>query len=360
MGIRDVMRFGLLFWAFTVAGTQTLAAAEALPCLTPNDNCVERLPVKDGWIRIFSTHPLRGDGLNVPSAGAPVAAQAPRRALVMVHGAQRNGDGYFGTALAAAASQGQLLDTVIVAPSFKGIDGSLCRDTVEDGELVFGCQAWNAGFAAVNSELKATSFDAVDRILQLLGDRQRFPNLKSIVVAGHSGGGQFVQRYAAANHAETRLHIPVRYVVANPSSYVYLNDARLRPEASCTQDGICTGGFGPYWDRNNCSGYNKYRYGLEGLSGYIATLTVGTIRRQYVKRDVTYLLGDLDTLQDSDLDKSCAAQAQGPNRRERGLIFWNYMRAEFQAGHQIVVVPRCGHNAACMFTSQTGARVLFP
>ncbi|BDC52299.1 hypothetical protein F183_A46140 [Bryobacterales bacterium F-183] len=355
MGTRDLIR-SLPLWAFAAFGT--LAYAENLPCLSPNEACSERLSVKDGWVRIYATHPLRSSS---PTVQTPVVAAAgPKRALVMVHGAARNGDGYFGTALAAAASQGELLDTVIIAPSFKGIDGPSCRDTVEDGELVFGCQAWNAGFAATNSELKATSFDAMDRILQLLGDRARFPNLRSITVAGHSGGGQFVQRYAAMNHAETRLHMPVKYVVANPSSYVYLNEYRLRPEASCTQDGICTGGFGPYWDRTNCSGYNKYRYGLEGLTGYASTMTTGTIRRQFVKRDVTYLIGDLDTLQDSDLDKSCSAQAQGPNRRERGLNFWNYMREEFHATHQIVVVPRCGHNAACMFGSQAGARTLFP
>jgi hypothetical protein len=65
-------------------------------------------------------------------------------------------------------------------------------------------------------------------------------------------------------------------------------------------------------------------------------------------------------LQDSDLDKSCGAQAQGVNRRERGINFWNYMRSQYQAEHKLVMVPRCGHNAACMFASSTGSKTLFP
>jgi pimeloyl-ACP methyl ester carboxylesterase len=213
----------------------------------------------------------------------------------------------------------------------------------------------------MNSPAKANSFDAMDRILELLSDKSRFPNLKSIVLVGHSGGGQFMQRYAAANQMEAKLRVPVRYVVANPSSYLYLNDARLRTDANCTPDGKCTGPFGPYWDRINCTGYNRYRYGLDSPVGYVASVGANTIRRQYPSRNVTYLIGDLDQLQDSDLDKSCAAQAQGFNRRERGINFWNYMRSQYQAtGHKLVLVPRCGHNAACMFASSTGSKVLFP
>ncbi len=318
-------------------------------CLSPDKSCSEHLELKDGWILVYRTHALLEGSRDV------------EQALVMVHGAQRNGDGYFSTALAAAASRGALLKSVVVAPHFKGSDGPACRDAVEDGELYFGCQAWNAGFPAMNSPAKANSFDAMDRILELLSDKSRFPNLKSIVLVGHSGGGQFMQRYAASNQMEQKLRVPVRYVVANPSSYLYLNDARLRTDASCTPDGKCTGPFGPYWDRLNCTGYNRYRYGLETPVGYVASVGANTIRRQYPSRNVTYLIGDLDQLQDSDLDKSCSAQAQGFNRRERGINFWNYIRSQYQAtAHKLVLVPRCGHNAACMFASSTGSKVLFP
>jgi pimeloyl-ACP methyl ester carboxylesterase len=304
--------------------------------------------LKDGWVLVYRNHSLVEGSREV------------EQAVVMVHGAQRNGDGYYGTALASAASRGVLLKSLIVAPHFKGSDGPSCRDAVEEGELYFGCQAWNAGYPAINSALKTTSFDAMDRIVQMLSDRSRFPNLKSIVLAGHSGGGQFMQRYAASNQIEPKIRLPIRYVVANPSSYVYLNDARLRSDAVCTPEGKCTGPFGPYWDRTSCTAYNRYRYGLDGATGYVAGVGATSIRRQFPTRNVTYLIGDLDQLQDSDLDKSCGAQAQGVNRRERGINFWNYMRSQYQAEHKLVMVPRCGHNAACMFASSTGSKTLFP
>ena len=169
-----------------------------------------------------------------------------------------------------------------------------------------------------------------------------------------------MQRYAAVNQMEQKAGVPIRYVVANPSSYLYLSEVRLRTDSTCTADGKCTGPFGAYWDRNNCTGYNRYRYGLEGLAGYAVSTGAAAIRKQFPTRAVTYLIGDLDQLQDSDLDKSCSAQAQGPNRRERGINFWNYARTQLQAEHKLVMVPRCGHNAACVFVAAAGARVLFP
>jgi pimeloyl-ACP methyl ester carboxylesterase len=322
---------------------------ETGPCLTPDKSCTERLQLKEGWVLVYRNWSLKEGNRDVEEA------------VVMVHGAQRNGDGYYGTAMASAASRGHLMKALIVAPQFKGSDGPACHDSVEEGELFFGCQAWNAGYPAINSPLmRVNSFDAMDRIVQLISDRTRFPRLRSIVLVGHSGGGQFMQRYAASNQIEPKIRLPIRYVVANPSSYVYLSDVRLRSDGSCTPDGKCTGPFGPYWDRTSCTGYNRYRYGLEALSGYAAQTGQHAIRRQFSSRDVTYLIGDLDQLQDSDLDKGCAAQAQGANRRERGINFWNYMRLQYQAEHKLVMVPRCGHNAACMFGSAAGARVLFP
>ena len=323
-------------------------APGATPCLQPDKTCSEKLTLEDGWIRVYRTHPLTESASDV------------EQALVMVHGAQRNGDAYYATALAAAAVRGKLLQTLIVAPEFRGNEGPGCRDPHEESELFFGCQAWNAGYPALNSTAKVNSFDAMDRIVQLLSDRNRFPNLKSIVLAGHSGGGQFMQRYAAMNLQEHKVKVPIRYVVANPSSYVYPTEVRLREGSSCTADGNCTGPFGPYWDRGNCTGYNRYRYGLDNLGGYASTVGAKAIRKQFATRNVTYLIGDLDVLPDSDLDKSCAAQAQGLNRRERGVIFWNYMKAQFDAGHTLTIVPRCGHNAACMFNASAGARTLFP
>ena len=64
----------------------------------------------------------------------------------------------------------------------------------------------------------------------------QYPGMEHIVIVGHSAGGQTVQRYAlTAPHAAPAAAPkggaavappPVRYVVANPSSFGYLNASR--------------------------------------------------------------------------------------------------------------------------------------
>jgi hypothetical protein len=69
-----------------------------------------------------------------------------------------------------------------------------------------------------------------------LADRSLFPNLKAVVLAGHSGGGQLVQRYAVVGKAAAALTstgIHLRYVVANPSSYLYFSDERPSRGGGC-------------------------------------------------------------------------------------------------------------------------------
>lgn len=337
-------------WILGLLGALAAVAANpsSEPCLQPDRTCSEKLAIGTAgkFVLIYRNYPLDATLPNV------------ERLLVMVHGATRNGDGYYATALASAVASGQLMNTLIVAPSFRGNDGQSCKDPYEETELYWGCQLWNAGFRAQNGT--ETSFDAMDRIVAAALNKDKLPNLKEVLVVGHSGGGQYVQRYAAMNRMESRLDVPMRYVAANPSSYVYLNDLRLRSDASCTVDGKCSGAFTPYWDRANCTGFNKYRYGLESLAGYAATVGAEPVRKQFPARNVTYLIGDLDNLQDTDLDKGCAAQAQGPNRRERGVTYWSYMKTHYKANHKLVMVPRCGHNANCMFVSPAGVRTLFP
>jgi len=277
------------------------------------------------WVRVYRSLPLH-------KADARV-----ERAFVMVHGTQRNGDDYFKTAVAATAGAGNMERTLVVAPVFRGNDGRRCKDKLESGELGFGCNGWKDGESARNGT--ADSFAVMDRLLTALDDRTVFPNLKELVVAGHSAGGQYVQRYAAVNRTERKLKAAVRYVVANPSSYLYLDS--WRPVG------------------NPCAGYNRYKYGLEDLSGYARSTGAETILAQYPKRNVTYLLGDRDVTDEHNLDKSCPAMAQGPNRFERGLSYHRRVTATFGARHALVKVPGCDHSADCMYGSEAGRQVVF-
>jgi hypothetical protein len=57
---------------------------------------------------------------------------------------------------------------------------------------------------------------------------------------------------------------------------------------------------------------------------------------------------------------SAPAMAQGSSRLARGQAWTSYVNGQFGARHKAVVAPACGHNARCMFTSDTALPVLFP
>ena len=277
---------------------------------------------------------------------------AIRRAVIMIHGRLRNADAYFqlaGQARDAAGDAGR--DTVLIAPQFLAA-ADVAAHRLPPDTLHWDWTGWMGGDAALGPA-PLSSFDVLDAMLAALARRERFSALEAIVVAGHSGGGQVVQRYAAVARGGDALQDPgMRYVVANPSSYVYFDRQRPTPQ----------GGFAPC-DAARCPGFNDWKYGLERLPAYARqAASAQALEEAYVRRDVTVLLGsaDCDPAHPA-LDTSCAARAQGAHRFERGLSYARYMRlrhpAEFH--HRTLVVEGVGHDGAGMFTSPEGVASLF-
>jgi hypothetical protein len=225
-------------------------------------------------------------------------------------------------------------------------------DVLAPNEVNWPCNgdSWRSGGTATNDE-KVTSFDFADEILRRLAKKDAFPNLKGIVVSGHSAGGQFVTRYEMANQIHDKLGVPVTYVVANPSSYAYLDPER--PDSSGRE-------LRTFGDARNCTTYNNWPYGLKGRTGYTAKLTDDQLKKQLLSRPVTYLVGELDTLPLAGFDSSCPAMAQGPSRLARGQAFAAYINKKYSVQQKLMVVPLCGHNARCMFTAEPVLPMLFP
>src|SRR5438270_7951118 len=115
------------------------------------------------------------------------------RAIIVLHGRLRNADEYYmsaHTAELAAGDDGK--SALMIVPQFLAeIDieaHKLAADT-----LRWSLEGWEGGDAALAPN-PVSSFEALDAILAKLSDRRIFPNLKQVVVAGHSGGGQVAQR----------------------------------------------------------------------------------------------------------------------------------------------------------------------
>ena len=274
------------------------------------------------------------------------------RALIVIHGTNRDADNYFRTSLAAAFLAGGLEDTAVIVPKIASHERG-CNDTLAQNEVNYSCggDSWRSGGVS-NSSDKITSFDFVDEIMKKLASKKAFPNLKHIVLAGHSAGGQYVNRYEMANKIHETLGVPISYVVSNPSSYAYLDNTRPAGENAAT--------FRPYGDGRNCTTYNHWPYGLDGKTGYAARSTDEELKKQLASRPTVYLLGEIDILPLGGFDSSCPAMAQGPTRRARGEAFGKYVAEKVGAKHQVTVVSLCGHNARCMFTSETALPLLFP
>ena len=128
-----------------------------------------------------------------------------------------------------------------------------------------------------------SAYEVLDALLLRLADPAMFPDLKDIVLAGHSGGGQAVQRYAVVGKAVAEIAtkgIHLRLVIANPSSYLYFSEDR--PESH---------GIG-------CSNWDRWKYGTRGAPDYVKLTRAhgwAEMEDDYARADVIYLMGDEDT-----------------------------------------------------------------
>src|SRR5947209_7241075 len=92
----------LCFFAFGVASIY------GAPCISGNSNCTEWLTFNGGPSRslLYRTYPLEAKNENIT------------RALIMIHGAGRDADNYFRTAVAAAFLGSALDNTIVISPRF--------------------------------------------------------------------------------------------------------------------------------------------------------------------------------------------------------------------------------------------------
>lgn len=347
-----------LFVAMTAATT-----AHAAPCIAANATCTEWITFGAGPSRslVYRTYSLITKNENI------------QRAFILVHGAGRDADNYFRTATAAAFLGGALDDTIVIAPRMAANAGGACRDSLAPNEVNWNCNSWRSGGPAVSDD-KITSYDFIDEILRKLARKELFPNLRAIVVAGHSAGGQFVTRYEMSNQVHDKLGVPVSYVVSNPSSYAWPDSTRPTesaysvaarapgyvPESSSDGQENTRAAFRQYGDGRGCTTFDQWPYGMKNRSGYSAKQSDEQLKQQLVSRPTTYLLGELDILPLGGFDSSCNAMAQGPTRLARGEAFAKLVNEVLGAHHTRVIIPLCGHNARCMFTAESALQVIFP
>ena len=248
---------------------------------------------------------------------SPSAAQA-EMAFVVQHGAGRNADDYFCSGVQAAAMAGYGGGrALVIAPRFmEPPDRPPNLTLFWNGSYPEGC--WRCGAesdprASSDGVTTISSFAVLDEIvraLQRAAANGALPRLSRVAIAGHSSGGQIIQRHAIFTRLPPRaprpLHsrassavaqatpLEVRHVPANPSSYAYLSPRRWRglmvgPDQLVVPDAAT---------RARCPDYDSWHFGLSGrLPPYVRTSPGGVPAAvaRFALRDVRYLQGHNDT-----------------------------------------------------------------
>jgi len=339
--------------SITYAATQEAQSSKRPILEVPSQRLAVSTVGGRGFIPLYAT--IRGRNADLGRVYPGV-----KRAVIIIHGNRRNAAGYNNIAEYTILDSGQKnWNTLLITPEFlEQIDAAVNR--LPDDDLRWKHEAWVAGENAHNTPI--SSYEALDAILERLSNHILLPDLQCVVLMGYGAGGQMVQRYAVTGRGgyslvHTGIHL--RYVVVNPSSYLYFSPERpvlgayggfdfVVPPRECSSDG------------------NHWRYGINDPPPYASNADFAALEQHYIHRDVVYLLGadDIDP-HESSLDASCAGEDEGPSRFFRGKAYFRYLElrhpeiATEPASQQLWYVPGAGNDAFKMLNSACGTAALF-
>eukprot|EP00520_Triparma_pacifica_P009647 CAMPEP_0118634538 /NCGR_PEP_ID=MMETSP0785-20121206/1601_1 /TAXON_ID=91992 /ORGANISM="Bolidomonas pacifica, Strain CCMP 1866" /LENGTH=422 /DNA_ID=CAMNT_0006525521 /DNA_START=78 /DNA_END=1343 /DNA_ORIENTATION=+ len=213
---------------------------------------------------LFASASLHDDG--------STADESLTRAAIFMHGLGGDANVYFCDAFDAAPD-----NVIVIAPWFG--DAQVSGDEWEEGYSSWTSTYWTSsswvkgGDSSPSPSRYTTSFDVLDSIVEKLSSLKnsgKFPNLERVTINGFSAGAQLASRWSIfspyANGDVDGLDLVVRTVVADGSSYVYLDDTR--PENACTSledtgmDHTCDN-FEVPDSASTCTSYDSWKYGLD-------------------------------------------------------------------------------------------------
>jgi len=211
-----------------------------------------------------------------------------------------------------------------------------------------------------DKRVRISSYEVTDRILEEVVTDGKFPNIETIVILGHSGGGQMTNRYTATGVFENKVAIPkgieVRYIVMAPASYLYLNTERV-VKGSLSKFEI---------PKNPHERFDDWGYGLSKTYVYHKkfNVTKEKIMKQYPAKRILYLVGSKDNDQyETSFDKKPQAMTQGQHRLQRAGIYYNYLIHLFgddiKKNQFFSVVKDAGHSGRSLMLSKRAMRFTF-
>lgn len=340
-----INRFLILFFAFSIPLSISAQEDTVKKIERP---CPSTFEIKKGGqayvLRYASNHSIAERNKKI------------KQLIIYVHGARRNGLDYYEWGKAAVKAANKDDETLFISPQFTS-EKDLEDHKHSENHLFWANNDWRVGDESVSSKKRKradafSSFSLVDSMIARVCNPKLFPKLKKVIVIGHSAGGQFVQRYAGM--APILRGYKFRFIVMNPSSYLYFDNRRP----------IKTGDKLTFLksDTIGCSDYNEYPKGFEKLNPYAAKIGAETIKQQFLSRDIVFVLGGSDVnMNDPSMDKTCSGNMQGRFRLERGQFYYEYLQLFSKKGkiHKVDVVPNVAHSGEKMFASRAATWYMF-
>ena len=284
-----------------------------------------------------------------------VQNESVTRLIYAIHSSSYNAKSYYHRAQAMLDKTPEQKDkTMIIAPHF--LKKNKFENPESSGILYWEVSPFWGSSKGVfeKKKIKISSYDVTDIILKDLVTNSSFPNLKTVIILGHSAGGQMTNRYAAVGRFEPEVAKPkgveVRYIVMAPSSCVYFNTERVVPGSRKQFEII----------ENRPEKFNDWGYGLDNWYSYHSKskLVTNSIVQEYRAKKVLYLVGSKDCDEnDTSLDKSEAAMLMGRHRLERAVIYYNYLKhiygIDIERNQYLRIIEGAGHNGRSLMLSKS-------
>lgn len=298
----------------------------------------------------------------------------------------------------------------IIAPTFQR-DQQWQPYTDEDRRIwTWKQSSFNSGYQAMDRENKlgwvkaerVSSFDVIDEFLRAA--LIKFPRLETIVLVGHSSGGQTVHRYALAGVGvhERIVHegIALRYMPANGGGFAFPTGARKLPPGQTTVRRGAGSSDNHSWRfarPRGCEGYDDWGFGLgdiasherltraasyaidhylrprdrklarqavlDGVGGKTWTKAARqALRLQYASREIWHFQAATD--RDVSYSDDCRVRLQGRSRFERFSNFqqlWTEQTEIPASSLHFVALTDAAHphSSRVVYASEAGIHTLF-
>ena len=291
------------------------------PCVSDALNCLDSINIEGGSVNLYSSFSL--DSVNLVSG-----------AIIVVHGATRNGDDYFNRMISTIKSVGLEDSIMVIAPQF-----ITEYEKVHSKDWYWNTTSWKWGNQSYmnGSQISISSFEVIDYLLSRVANTNKFPNLSKVLITGHSSGSAFTHTFASTKSNNTFRNLKIDFAVINNQYFLYPDSNRFLNGALFTP--------------NDCSNYNDWPLGLTDPNPYIENLGVEVASINLIGNRIDYFIGSNDT-QINDMSSGCAYQILGEHRFQKTINFNDYLDISFENNlHQYTVVQGIGHSSTGMFFS---------